>query len=293
MTPTSLTYALVTPVRDERGNLSRLAASIEAQTVQPCAWIIVDTGSDDGTLEFAGLLARRQPFVRTLSEQGPMAPSRGGPIVRAFVAGIAALGVVPDVVVKLDADLSFDPDYFERLLDAFAADPRLGLASGICTELRDGDWQPLFGTRSHVWGAARAYRWSCLQEVMPLEEREGWDEIDAIKAQIRGWHVGTLADVPFRHHRPEGVRDGSSQRRWEGQGNTAHYMGYRFSYLLARGVWRARHEPAALAMILAYVKATVRREPRCPDVAVREHLRREQSVRRLPLRLRESLGRVV
>ena len=31
------------------------------------------------------------------------------------MAGIDALKTVPDVVVKLDGDVSFDPDYFERL----------------------------------------------------------------------------------------------------------------------------------------------------------------------------------
>jgi glycosyltransferase involved in cell wall biosynthesis len=293
MTRGSLTYALVTPVRNEADNLIRLAGSIEHQTVQPLAWVIVDTGSTDATQELAAGLTRRLPFVRMLSIDGPSVPARGAPIVRAFVAGVELLEHAPDVVIKLDADLSFDGDYCERLLAAFAADPRLGLASGICTEWRDGGWRALFGTRSHVWGASRAYRWSCLQEVLPLEQRRGWDEIDSLKAQIRGWHVGTRADIPFRHHRPEGTRDGSPRAGWVRRGGEAHYMGYRFSYLLVRAVWRGRDDPRALAMVGGYLKAAIGREARCPDRAVRAHLRREQSLRRLPLRLRESLGRVV
>ena len=42
----------------------------------------------------------------------------------------------PDVVVNVDADVSFEPDYFERLLDAFAADPALGIASGSVLRAR-------------------------------------------------------------------------------------------------------------------------------------------------------------
>jgi glycosyltransferase involved in cell wall biosynthesis len=288
-----LTYALVTPVKDEAANLTRLAASIERQTVSPCAWVIVDTGSTDGTLELLEGLALRLPFVRTLAVAGPVVPTRGGPIVRAFVAGIEALEVTPDILIKQDADTSFEPDYFERVLAAFAADPNLGLASGIGLEPSDGEWRPVFGTRSYVAGMSRAYRWRCLQDVLPLEERRGWDEIDAIKAQILGWRVGILADIPFRHYRRDGMRDGSRSKRWARMGGEAHYMGYRFSYLLVRAFWRAREDPLALAMIPGYMRAVARRESRCPDAAVRAHLRSEQSVRRLPLRLRESLGRVV
>lgn len=288
-----LSYALVTPVLDELENLGRLAASVESQTWKPCRWMIVDTGSTDDTLKLAESLVERMPFVRPLSTGGPMRPVRGGPIVRGFITGVEALDVVPDIVIKLDADLSFEPDYFERLVTAFAEDPRLGLASGACTELRNGEWRTLFGTRHHVWGACRSYRWECLQEVLPLEDRMGWDEIDSIKAQIRGWRARTLPDAPFRHHRVEGIRDGSQRRRWHREGKTMHYMGYRFSYAVARGFWRARSQPAALSLISGYVSSALRREPRCPDPGVVAHLRGEQRARRLPLRLREVLGRVV
>ena len=37
-------------------------------------------------------------------------------MVRALQAGIAAVAEPPDVLVNVDADISFEPDYFERLL---------------------------------------------------------------------------------------------------------------------------------------------------------------------------------
>jgi biofilm PGA synthesis N-glycosyltransferase PgaC len=310
----SLSYALVTPVRDEDANLTRLAHSIKSQTVAPLRWIIVDTGSSDRSVNLAASLAQRLPFVQTLEidectqlawhETSDRGRTRTEPThglsfadgrryamdAKGFVAGIEALESFPDVVIKIDADLSFDSHYFERLLAAFDADPRLGLASGTCNELKDGEWQPQYGTRSHVWGASRAYRWACLQQVLPLEPREGWDEIDAIKARVRGWRVRTLPDLPFFHHRPLGARDGSSRQRWIGQGNTAHYMGYRFSYLLARTAWRARRDPAVLVMIASYLKAVAKHEPRCSDADVLAYLRREQRLRRLPRRFRETRG---
>jgi biofilm PGA synthesis N-glycosyltransferase PgaC len=286
-----LSYAAITPARNEAQSLDSLADCLAAQTVRPAVWVIVDNGSTDTTAETAANLARRHAWIRTIAAPGPSTPVRGGPIVRAFVAGLEALGgKTPDVVVKLDADLTMGSGYFEGLLAAFSADPRLGIASGICHELVDGRWRPLYGTRSHVWGACRAYRRDCLDEVMPLEERQGWDEIDSLKAQIRGWRARTVFELPFFHHRPEGERDGS-RARWADQGDTAHFMGYRPSYLVLRALFQTRHDAHALAMIWGYVRAAARRAPRLADSEARAYLREQQRLRFLPLRTREALGR--
>ena len=92
----------------------------------------------------------------------------------------------PDVVVNVDADVTMEPDYFERLLEALERDPSLGIASGSAWEPHDGVWRQRFViTGGTVWGATRAYRWACLQDVLPLEERHGWDGIDQLKARAR------------------------------------------------------------------------------------------------------------
>jgi glycosyltransferase involved in cell wall biosynthesis len=287
----SLSYAVVTPVRNEVENLPVLAACLAAQEVPPEAWVIVDNGSTDATEALAQDLATTVPWIVTVAAPGVDGNVRGGPIVRAFTAGLEAIPKPVDVVVKLDADVSFEPDYFARLLAAFEADPSLGLSGGLCHELSDGVWRPLLGTRDHVTGASRAYRWDCLQAVLPLEERQGWDEIDAVKARSHGWSVRTIMDLELRHHRREGTRDGARKIVWEAQGETAYYMGYRFSYLVLRALFRARRDRHALAMVSAYASARARRAPRCPDPSVQDFMRREQSLRRLPLRIREALGK--
>ena len=78
--------------------------------------------------------------------------------MEAFEAGLASVPADAVVIVKLDADVSFADDYFERLLSAFAADERLGIASGTAYELEEEEWRQRFSTGNAVWGAARAYR---------------------------------------------------------------------------------------------------------------------------------------
>jgi hypothetical protein len=194
-------------------------------------------------------------------------------------------------VVKLDADVSMGPDYFERLLARFDADPALGIASGLCLEEEQGEWRPRYVVRGHVRGASRVWRWTCFEAIRPLETRLGWDEIDELKANVLGWKTTTFNDLVFRHHRQVAQRDGAQRLRWQENGQRAHYMGYRFSYMLLRCLHHARRDPSALWMIASYLRAALRRRPQYPDVEVRRFLRRQQSARYLGVRAREARGK--
>jgi len=294
-----LSYALVTPARDEADHLPRLARSVAAQTVLPDAWVIVDDESADGTRAVAQQLADEHPWVRVLDgptltsvESGPIASGRRvGRDAVAFEAGVASLDPLPDVVVKVDADVSFAPDFLEKLLSAFQHQASLGIVGGTCLERVGGDWTERHVTGAHVWGAARAYRRACLENVLPLERRLSWDGIDLLQADLAGWCTQTLRHAPFRHHRTEGARDGARVRVWCAQGWSAWYMGYRPTYVIARALHWAWRDPAALALLWGYARSALVRDARHPEAAVREALRENQRLRSLPLRLREALGR--
>jgi biofilm PGA synthesis N-glycosyltransferase PgaC len=286
----TLTYAVITPARNEAANLPRLARALGAQTVRPLEWLLVDNESTDDT----AAVARELPYgpTRIVVAAGQRVPTRGAPVALALMVGFEALGSdLPDVVVKLDADTSMAPEYFERLLAEFEADPRLGIASGTCYELEDGDWVARHATGGSVRGASRAYRRECLGDVLPLEARTGWDGIDELKAAGKGWRTTSFAHLRFDHHRPLGGRDNRRPQQPFEMGRTAHFSGYRFYYLALSAAFRARRNPAELAMIAGYVSAAVRREPRCSDPAAIAAARSQQGLRELPLRVREALGK--
>lgn len=286
---TQLTYAVVTPARDEAENLQRLAACLIGQTVTPVAWVVVDDGSGDESPELVRLLGREYPWIR-LASSGGTSLARGAPIVRAFHKGLEQLGSFPDVVVKLDADISMAPDHFDRLLRSFALDDCLGVAGGTCYEKQpNGRWRQRHGTGPSVWGASRAYRRECLQEILPLEEHMGWDTLDLMKARLRGWKIEVLYDLPFRHHRPEGERDGARFKTYVIQGEGTYFMDYRLSYLALRTLYRALRTPSAIGLLVGYLRARMARKPQCTDHELRTYVRSEQSLRRLPLRVREAL----
>ena len=277
-----LSYAIVTPARNERENLIRLAEAIVAQDHRPERWVIVDDGSDDGTEAVTAELARRHDWI-AVAGTGEAATDlvegrRRGRDLLAFRRGIDALAAPVDVFVKVDADTSFDADYFDRLLGRFADQPDLGIAGGSCYELSDGNWERVKVAGSHPRGASRAYRWALRDVVFALEPELGWDGVDEVMADLRGYRTAGFHDFGFRHHRKVGEREGRI-RAGTALGRQAWYMGYRPSYLMLRAVYRARENVAALAMVWGYMVAAVSGAPQCPHPTVTDRIREGQRLR--------------
>jgi glycosyltransferase involved in cell wall biosynthesis len=280
----TLSYAVVTPARNERANLDRLAASMTAQTLLPARWVIVDDGSDDGTDELGARLAAEHPWI-TLRTPEPATDGqltegrREGRDLLAFRRGVDALPEPVDVVVKVDADTSFEPSYFATLIERFQQEPDLGIAGGACYELEDGEWvrQKVAGT--HPRGASRAYRWACYQEALKLEPKMGWDGLDEVQASLLGFRTSIFNDFGFRHHRAVGGRESHRLRASAVLDSASWYMGYRPSYLLLRALYRTPRDPLALAMVWGYASSALRRAPRCPEQPVVRHLRDQQRLR--------------
>jgi glycosyltransferase involved in cell wall biosynthesis len=276
-----LRYALITPARDERVNLERLAAAVRNQTRRPAHWIVVDDGSTDGTRELAHELGERDSALMVLGSEhadGALRDGRRqGRDLLAFQYGIRSLPSAVDVVVKVDADVNFAPDFFERLIGWFEADPKLGMAGGSCHELQNGAWVRRKVVPTAFRGATPAYRaGACVDIALALEPNVGWDGIDEIQAQLAGYTTGTMLDLPFEHHRPEGLRESSRVRAHALSGRAAWYMGYRPSYLVLRSLYRSRADRAAIGLIWGSITGAFTRAPRCPDTRVIAALRSRQ-----------------
>ena len=276
------TYAVVTPVRDEAENFARTADSLVAQTHRPQRWVIVDDGSTDGTREIAERYAGEHDWITVVEAEAAHERARGAPIVRAFQHGCRQLGKRPEIVVKLDGDLSFPDDYFERVAQRFADDPRAGIVGGVAL-IPEGDrWIVERGNPRNVNGVAKAYRYECLDDIGGLRASMGWDGIDEYGARARDWNIHVISELEIRHYRPRGSKQRPLKARWEeGRGNA--YMGYLPSWLLVRAVYRGFVEKppvlGGIALFVSFVWARLRRLPQVDDPGAIAELRKEQRER--------------
>jgi poly-beta-1,6-N-acetyl-D-glucosamine synthase len=274
---------LITPARDEAAHLERTVRAVAAQTRPPDLWLIVDDGSGDATPQLLERLAREVPFLRAL--QAPprrqVAGEDGLALAAEAVAFNAALASIDrgefTHVGKLDADVELPPDYMERLLERFEAEPGLGIAGGVLLEREHGDWRPTKVPANHVRGALKLYSRECLEAIGGVQERLGWDTIDETYARMRGFETRSLPALRARHHRPVATRGGTLRGRAR-HGQCAYILRYSPWWVALRSLKVACLRPrvlSGLAFLYGYARAAVRREGKVEDEQYRQFVARE------------------
>src|SRR5216117_2293983 len=120
------TYVLITPARNEATFIEQTIRSVVGQTVRPAKWVIVSDGSTDGTDNVVKYAAQHD-WIELVRQPQRMERHLAGKAA-AFNAGYARVKDLEyEVIGNLDADISFDEDYFAFLMSKFADHPGLGV----------------------------------------------------------------------------------------------------------------------------------------------------------------------
>lgn len=198
-----MNYSVISPIKNEENFIRLTIQSILCQKHRPLQWIIVDDGSTDSTAEIVKELTNNISWIKLVKNpHASIQRFSGSNVVIAFNAGLAHLtDESNDIIVKLDGDLSFGPEYFLNVCDEFIKDEQLGLCGGYVVEERNSVWINEIENDYHVRGAFKAYRRKCFDEIGGLMAIYGWDGIDEMKALYTGWKT-LVIDMPVKHYRP-------------------------------------------------------------------------------------------
>jgi cellulose synthase/poly-beta-1,6-N-acetylglucosamine synthase-like glycosyltransferase len=205
------TYVLITPARDEAQFIELTLKSVAAQTVRPLKWVIVSDGSTDGTDDIVREYAAQHPWIELVRMPERRERHFAGK-VHAFNAGYARVKDLKyEAIGSLDADISFDQDYFSSLVRKLAEDPSLGV---VGTPFKDSSVTynyRLVGIE-HVSGACQLFRRQCFEEIggyLPVKGG-GVDFIAVTSARMKGWKTRTYTDKVCLHNRPMGKAQGGT-----------------------------------------------------------------------------------
>jgi len=239
-----LRYAVISVVKNEEAYLPRTVASMLSQTRRPEAWIVVDDGSTDRTPEILAEAAGAHPWITVLRDEGTGERNPSFATARGFNRALPRVRELPvEAIAKLDGDMEFAADYFERLLDAMAADPRLGIVGGRALEPHaDGSWGLVRISPHHVHGATQIFRREVLEAQGGLTLGVGEDTVTIIRARLAGWTTRSLPDVVFHHLRVTGSA-GGRLRAQRAKGRAAYRVGYHPVFAVLRALRNAVRRP--------------------------------------------------
>jgi len=282
-------YVLITPARNEAEFIGLTIESVVAQSVKPERWVIVSDGSTDGTDEIVAGHAAEHGWIELYRRPERESRDFAGK-VHCFRSGHERVREVPhEVVVSLDADLTFEADYFEYLLGKLAEDAGLGLVgTPFAEEGRTYDYR--FTNIEHVSGACQVFRREGFEELGGYEPIEGGgiDWVAVTTARMKGWKTRTFTGRVCHHHRPMGTGTATNLGACFKLGGQEYYLGGHPLWQVVRSVYQAGRRPYVVggALLLAgYLWSWARGEER----RVSEELMRFHQAEQLG-RLRGMLG---
>jgi biofilm PGA synthesis N-glycosyltransferase PgaC len=279
-------YAIISPVRDEQEHIGQTLDSVVSQTIRPRQWIIVDDGSNDQTPTIVSEYAKIFPWIQLIHRKDRSYYHLGAGVIEAFYQGLSHVELSTiEFIGKLDGDLVLDSDYFQQLLKRAADDAKLGIVSGV-TYFMYGGQRILEDTPAHhTIGAASLWRSTCFQEIGGLVPALGWDVLDEIRAQMRGWKTRSYPELQILHLRPMSSKGGVYKGRLQ-EGLTDYLLGYHPLFELARCHYRMTHPPyfaGGLFTLFGYIKAAIRGEKQIVTAEERRFLQKQQLRRLLKL----------
>ena len=279
-----LRYVVVTPARNESRHMKGLIESMVAQSRRPLRWVIVSDASTDGTDEIVESYRSRFDWIELV--RMPETRDRSfAAKVSCFNAGFERIRDLSyDVIASLDADITFQPDYFAYLIERFEENPRLGVGGTPFVEGEGPHYDYRFTNIEHVSGACQVFRRECFADIggyMPIRGG-GIDWVAVSTARMKGWQTRTFTDRVCEHHRPMGTGSAGPLKSTFRHGWKDYYLGGHPLWQLFRGLYQTTRRPyviGGLALIAGYSCAALSGTKRLVSQELMAFHRAEQMAR--------------
>lgn len=274
-------YVLVTPARNEAAYIEKTIESVVAQTILPLRWVIVSDGSTDGTDEVVRKFMSKHDWIDLVSLPHRAERNFAGKVT-AFNAGQARLaGLKYEVIANLDADVSFDEEYFAFLLGKLTENPALGLVGTPYKDPLNDPYDYRYVSSEHVTGPCQVFRRECFEAIggyMPVKGG-AIDRIADISARMKGWKTRTFTEKMYLHHRATGTsQQGELMSKFK-DGAKDYSVGSSPVWELFRTAYQMTKRPLILGGLMTaagYFWSLVRRVERPVSLEMVQFCRREQ-----------------
>jgi glycosyltransferase involved in cell wall biosynthesis len=249
---------IITPARNEEDYIEHTIKSVISQTFLPKRWVIVSDGSTDNTDSIVKKYAIKYNYIKLLSL--PEKRERHfAAKAEAIKAGIQHLEDIDyHLICIIDADISFDSDYFKFLTDKFKRDDLLGLAGTDYIEGGFHSSKDSYISESHVNGACQMFRRECWEEIggyTPIKGG-GIDWVAVMTARMKGWKTHSFKEKTFNHLRPIGTAEANKLKSRYMYGKKDYFLGGHPIWQIFRVLFTMTKKPyviGGLALFIGYI----------------------------------------
>ena len=220
-------YYIVIPTYNEEQFIALTLQSLVEQTVHPTKVVVVNDSSTDSTPEIVLDFAKKHSWISLVNKTSDAIHLPGSKVIQAFQKGLETLDENYDLMVKVDADLIFPPNYFETIIQHFQSDATIGMVGGFCYIDKNGEWiLENLTDKDHIRGALKAYRKATFKQIGGLRPQMGWDTVDELLCKFFNWKVITDESLHVKHLKPTGANYNKTARYK--QGEAFYTLGYGF-----------------------------------------------------------------
>lgn len=279
-----MNYALITPLKDEETNLTKLKKTVLNQTIKPIVWVIVDSGSNDNTYFTSSDLFKDYNWIYIIKQKkffeegyGHLNFSQAINEGFEFIENLSQIGETKfEYVGKTDATPILCNNYFENLLSAMVKDNNLALTCGIQKFVyKDSikEIKPIKNINLTALNDIRLYNVEFFKKIGGYPLSPSPDSVILIKAINRGWEVKIIKDTYFLKPRLSGSKIGM----WNGaklKGRYMYILGYHPLLALISGIGYAINWPPHyqfIPLIIGYLSSFFQQEEKVSDVEVRDY----------------------
>ncbi|MFW5804209.1 MAG: glycosyltransferase [bacterium] len=280
-------FIIITPAYNEEKYIETTIKSVLSQTILPLVWVIVNDGSSDGTAEIIQAYSQKFNWIIYVHRKKDLNVSYYASNVYAINKGYETakgLNLNYEYLAILDADIELPMDYYEKILNFFSSDSKLGMASGHCLDrMQNGLKRNIYDWRSLPKNIT-VFRKQCYDDIngfMPLKYA-GEDTCACFSARMKGWKTWSTTNLMVIHNKPLGlnaIAKGKLNLRFK-QGISEYFIATHPVFMILKSIKRALSEDpyiiGGLSRFIGFLYAHFLNEKRQISKDLRKYIRKEQ-----------------
>ncbi|OQY75110.1 MAG: hypothetical protein B6D44_02425 [Ignavibacteriales bacterium UTCHB2] len=275
-------YILITAAHNEQDFIEKTILSVINQSHKPSEWIIVSDGSTDNTESIVCKYSKENSYIKLLTnnrKEGRDFASK----VYAINIGLKNIQTSEyNYIGILDADVSFDKDYYSLLIEKFKQNPKLGISGGNYFDTINGKKVIVHQSPTSVRGATQFFRRKCFEQIgsfLPLKYG-GEDAAACFSARMYGWETKSFPDLIVLHHRITGDKHPLKARLRDGY--VEYNLGYHPLFQFVKCIKKVTQYPYLIGSVVRFIgfwTARFKFSNQNIPIELKKYIKKEQSVR--------------